>query len=131
MAEKALEQAIMAAGKQEGEQLAGEAKEAGEAAQESANVDPGAAAAARQAEQLSLNQYRAGTVDFTTVIQTQTTALSAEQTLLNIRLNRLAASATLVTALGGGWRDVDLPPPVPVPGIETGKELKKKSWWPF
>ena len=53
-----------------------------------------AVAAARQAEQLSLNQYRAGTVAFTTVIQTQTTALSAEQTLLNIRLNRLTASAT-------------------------------------
>jgi NodT family efflux transporter outer membrane factor (OMF) lipoprotein len=99
--------------------------------QQQEQVQRAAAAAARQAEQLSLNQYRAGTVDFTTVIQTQTTALSAEQTLLNIRLSRLAASATLVTALGGGWRDVDLPPPVPVPGIETGKELKKKSWWPF
>ncbi len=90
-----------------------------------------AVAVARQAEQLSLNQYRAGTVTYTTVIQTQTTALSAEQTLLNVRLNRLIASATLVTALGGGWRDVELPPPVLVPGLETGKELKKKSWWPF
>ena len=48
-----------------------------------------AVAVARQAEQLSLNQYRAGTVPYTTVIQTQTTALSAEQTLLNVRLNRL------------------------------------------
>ena len=56
---------------------------------------------------------------------------SAEQTLLNVRLNRLIASATLVTALGGGWRDVELPPPVPIVGIETGKELKKKAWWPF
>jgi outer membrane protein TolC len=90
-----------------------------------------AVAVARQAEQLSLNQYLAGTVPYTTVIQTQTTALSAEQTLLTIRLNRFTASATLVTALGGGWRDVELPPPVPIPGLETGKELKKKSWWPF
>ena len=90
-----------------------------------------AVAVARQAEQLSLNQYRAGTVPYTTVVQTQTTALSAEQTLLNVRLNRFTASATLVTALGGGWRDVELPPAVPVVGIETGKELKKKSWWPF
>ena len=68
---------------------------------------------------------------YTTVIQTQTTALSAEQTLLNVRLSRLTASAALVTALGGGWRDVELPPPVPIVGVETGKELKKKSWWPF
>ena len=28
-------------------------------------------------------------------------------------------------------RPSKLPPPVLVPGIETGKELKKKAWWPF
>lgn len=94
-------------------------------------VQRAAVAVAREAEQLALNQYRAGTVPYTTVIQTQTTALSAEQTLLNVRLSRLTASASLVTALGGGWRDVELPPPVPIVGLETGKDLKKKSWWPF
>jgi NodT family efflux transporter outer membrane factor (OMF) lipoprotein len=94
-------------------------------------VQRAAVAAARQAEQLALNQYRAGTVPYTTVIQTQTAALTAEITLLNVRLTRLTASATLVTALGGGWRDVELPPPVPIAGSETSKELKKKSWWPF
>ena len=57
--------------------------------QQQEEVQRAAVAAARQAEQLSLNQYRAGTVPYTTVIQTQTTALSAEQTLLNVRLNRL------------------------------------------
>lgn len=88
-------------------------------------------AAARQAEQLALNQYRAGTVPYTTVIQTQAAALGAELSLLNIRLSRLTASATLVTALGGGWRDVELPPPVPIAGQQTSRELKKKSWWPF
>jgi len=36
-----------------------------------------------------------------------------------------------VTALGGGWRDVELPPPVPIGGLQTSKELKRKSWWPF
>ncbi|HSI02539.1 MAG TPA: efflux transporter outer membrane subunit [Reyranella sp.] len=90
-----------------------------------------AVAAARLAEQLALNQYRAGTVPYTTVIQTQTAALAAELALLNVRLNRLTASATLVTALGGGWRDVELPPPVPITGLQTSRELKKKSWWPF
>ncbi len=90
-----------------------------------------AVAAAREAEQLSLNQYQAGTVAFTTVITAQTTALGAEQTLINIRLARFVASINLVAALGGGWRDQDLPPPVPIAGSETSRTLKKASWWPF
>jgi hypothetical protein len=73
-----------------------------------------AVAAARLAEELAMNQYRAGTVPYTTVVQTQTAALAAELALLNVRLSRLTASANLVTALGGGWRDVELPPPVPI-----------------
>ena len=80
-------------------------------------VQRAAVAAARDAEQLSLNQYRVGTVPYTTVVQTQTAALSAEQALLNIRLSRFVASANLVRALGGGWRDTDLPPPVPIGGL--------------
>ena len=80
-------------------------------------VQRAAVAAAREAERLSLNQYLIGTVPYTTVVQTQTSALSAEQTLLNIRQSRLIASANLVKALGGGWRDVDLPPPVPIGGL--------------
>ncbi|MFI5001778.1 MAG: efflux transporter outer membrane subunit [Reyranellales bacterium] len=94
-------------------------------------VQRGAVGSAREAERLALNQYRAGTVPYTTVIQTQTTALSAEQTLLNIRLNRFIASATLVKALGGGWRAEDLPAPVPIVGLESGKAVKKAGWWPF
>ncbi|MDP1750985.1 MAG: efflux transporter outer membrane subunit [Reyranella sp.] len=80
-------------------------------------VQRAAVASAREAERLSLNQYRIGTVPYTTVVQTQTAALSAEQTLLNIRQSRLVASANLVKALGGGWRDADLPPPVPIGGL--------------
>jgi len=52
-------------------------------------VQEAAVAAAREAERLSLNQYRAGTIPYTTVITTQTTALSAEQTLINIRADAL------------------------------------------
>ena len=80
-------------------------------------IQRAAVAAAREAERLSLNQYLIGTVPYTTVVQTQTSALSAEQTLLNIRQSRLIASANLVKALGGGWRDTDLPPPVPIGGV--------------
>ena len=49
------------------------------------------------------NQYRAGTVTYLDVVQAQTTLLSAENNLLNIRNRRLAASVGLVKALGGGW----------------------------
>ena len=80
-------------------------------------VQQAAVDAAREAEQLSLNQYRAGTIPYTTVIVTQTAALTAEQTLINIRLSRFTASSTLVAALGGGWSDAQLPPPMPVRGI--------------
>ena len=101
-------------------------------------VQRSAVTAAREAERLSLNQYRLGTVPYTTVVQTQAAALSAEQTLLTVRLNRLTASANLVLALGGGWRDGDLPSPTPVGGIDqkaqpampTPRSLApQKPWW--
>ncbi|MBV8392755.1 MAG: efflux transporter outer membrane subunit [Alphaproteobacteria bacterium] len=92
-----------------------------------------AVAAANEAARLSLNQYEAGTVAYTTVVQAQTTALSAEQTLINVRLNRFSTSATLVTALGGGWREEDIPKVMPaMPKTVTGSASPvKKSWWPF
>jgi NodT family efflux transporter outer membrane factor (OMF) lipoprotein len=103
-------------------------------------VQRAAVAAARLAERLSLNQYQLGTVPYTTVVQTQTAALSAEQTLLTVRLNRLTASANLVLALGGGWRDTDLPAPMPIgglnqkpqPPVPTPQSLEpEKPWWRF
>jgi outer membrane protein TolC len=58
---------------------------------------------ANLAVQLTLNQYRAGTVSYTNVVTAQAIALGDAQTLLTIRQNRLAASVTLIQALGGGW----------------------------
>ena len=104
-------------------------------------VQRAAVASAREAERLSLNQYTQGTVPYTTVVLAQTTALSAEQTLLSIRLSRLTASANLVLALGGGWRDTDLPAPMPIGGLDqtpqppvpTTQSLSttKRQWWQF
>jgi NodT family efflux transporter outer membrane factor (OMF) lipoprotein len=76
-----------------------------------------AVASAREAVQLSLNQYLAGTVPYTTVVVTQTTALSNEQSALTVRLNRLTASANLIKALGGGWNTTQLPAPEPIAGL--------------
>ncbi|SEJ99280.1 efflux transporter outer membrane subunit [Paraburkholderia tropica] len=58
---------------------------------------------ARQSVQISLDEYEAGTVTYTTVVTAQATALSNEQTALQVRSNRLIASASLIEALGGGW----------------------------
>jgi NodT family efflux transporter outer membrane factor (OMF) lipoprotein len=58
---------------------------------------------ANLAVQLTLNQYKAGTVAYTSVITAQTIALADAQTLLNIRQSRLVASVALIEALGGGW----------------------------
>jgi NodT family efflux transporter outer membrane factor (OMF) lipoprotein len=97
-------------------------------------VQEAAVAAAREAERLSLNQYQAGTIPYTTVITSQTAALSAEQTLINIRLTRFTTSTTLVTALGGGWRVQDMPVPALTPSSDPAPAPaapKKRSWWPF
>ncbi len=63
---------------------------------------------ANQAVVVSLNQYRAGTAIYTTVITNQETALSNAQTALGVQENRMVDSVQLITALGGGWTTGDL-----------------------
>jgi NodT family efflux transporter outer membrane factor (OMF) lipoprotein len=65
--------------------------------------------AAREAERLTLNQYKAGTVPYTSVITAQTTTFASEQTALTILLDRLTASVALIQAIGGGWTTASLP----------------------
>ncbi len=72
-------------------------------------VQNAAVASANRAVAIFLNQYRAGTVAYTSVVTEQTQALSDAQTALTIRQNRLVASVALVQALGGGWDAAQLP----------------------
>lgn len=58
---------------------------------------------ARRAVGIALNEYRAGTQAYTTVVVAQTTALSDEETAVTIQQDRLMASVALIEALGGGW----------------------------
>jgi NodT family efflux transporter outer membrane factor (OMF) lipoprotein len=67
--------------------------------------------AAQQAVQIALNQYRAGTTDFTTVVTAQAIALSDEEALLTTRGQRISATVALIVALGGGWSEAKLPRP--------------------
>jgi NodT family efflux transporter outer membrane factor (OMF) lipoprotein len=58
---------------------------------------------ANEAVRLTINEYKAGTVAYTSVVTAQATALADAQTLLTIRQSRLTASVALIQALGGGW----------------------------
>ncbi|EQD42962.1 Outer membrane efflux protein, partial [mine drainage metagenome] len=57
-----------------------------------------AVADAKKAATLTLNQYRAGVTDYTTLLTAQTAALTAEVTLVNLQSQRLVASADLINA---------------------------------
>ena len=63
---------------------------------------------ADEAEKITNNQYLAGTVDYTTVVVSQNTALSARRTLIQTDSARLVAVVDLISALGGGWSDQQL-----------------------
>lgn len=64
---------------------------------------------AEEALRLTLNQYRAGTVDYTSVVSAEATAFGDEQTALTIQENRLVASVSLIESLGGSWTATSLP----------------------
>ena len=68
-----------------------------------------AVAAARRAERIIDNQYKAGTVAYTAVIVAETTALADAVNAVGIRQSRLVASVALIEALGGGWKSAQLP----------------------
>ncbi|NYT62718.1 efflux transporter outer membrane subunit [Alcaligenaceae bacterium] len=59
--------------------------------------------AARESLRLTQNQYDAGLIDYLSVIQVETTALSTERAALQLTADRLVASVQLIAALGGGW----------------------------
>jgi NodT family efflux transporter outer membrane factor (OMF) lipoprotein len=71
---------------------------------------------AAEAVKVYLNQYRAGTVAFTTVVVAQTTLLADEEAVLTIRQSLFAATVNLIQYLGGGFDAVELleeqPPPL-------------------
>lgn len=79
---------------------------------------------AREAVDVYFNQYRVGTVAFTSVVTAQATLLSSIESALTARQNLFVATVNLIGALGGGWDASRLPaidalsaiePPLPVP----------------
>ncbi|TXN19693.1 efflux transporter outer membrane subunit [Methylobacterium sp. WL9] len=77
-----------------------------------------AVVSARKAVEITLNEYRAGTQNFTTVVTAQALLVNNEVTALQVKLNRFTTAVDLIRALGGGWDARSLP---------TGEELKERA----
>jgi NodT family efflux transporter outer membrane factor (OMF) lipoprotein len=71
--------------------------------QQQVGIQDRAVAEAQESVNIVLNQYKAGTVVYTNVVTVETSLLTAMQTALTLRENRLTSSVQLIEALGGGW----------------------------
>jgi NodT family efflux transporter outer membrane factor (OMF) lipoprotein len=63
----------------------------------------------RQATQIALNEYRAGTQAFTAVVVAEQQQLTAEESLLLTQEQIQTDVVNLIVALGGGWTQSKLP----------------------
>jgi NodT family efflux transporter outer membrane factor (OMF) lipoprotein len=67
-----------------------------------------AMASADDALRIAQNQYRAGTVDYTSVVVAQSAALNAHNAELSLEASRLTTTVDLIVAMGGGWNADEL-----------------------
>jgi len=72
---------------------------------EESDAENQAVAAARHAEEISNNRYRAGLVTYLDVATAQTAALVQERSAVDLQGARLTACVNLIKALGRGWTD--------------------------
>jgi NodT family efflux transporter outer membrane factor (OMF) lipoprotein len=73
-----------------------------------------AADAADRALTITLNEYKAGTVDYTTVVTAQATDYAARQKVILTVVSRQTTAVALIQALGGEWTGT------PCPASQTG-----------
>jgi NodT family efflux transporter outer membrane factor (OMF) lipoprotein len=69
---------------------------------------------ARTFLRLEQARYDTGIDPYIDVVIAQTTLLSNEQTLTNLKITRMTSSVQLIEALGGGWDRSELPTPAQV-----------------
>jgi NodT family efflux transporter outer membrane factor (OMF) lipoprotein len=91
-------QTVLAAFQNVEDNLAAERLLADEAERQQAAV-----AAAQRALDISVNQYRAGTVSYLQVATQQTALLTNQRSALSVTARQFVAAVQLVRALGGGW----------------------------
>ncbi|WP_144634627.1 AdeC/AdeK/OprM family multidrug efflux complex outer membrane factor [Bordetella genomosp. 13] len=65
--------------------------------------------ASQRAYKLSQQRFDLGIDNYLTVLDSQRSLYSAQQTLINTRLQRLSNLISLYKALGGGWTELTLP----------------------
>jgi len=70
---------------------------------------------ARNAERLARQRYSSGLIDFQSVLTTQRTVLTVEESLASTRSDGVLALISLYKALGGGWSPQNSP-------IQAGKD---------
>ena len=63
----------------------------------------------RQATQIALNEYQAGTQAYTTVVTAEEQQLAVEELLLSTQAQIQTDAVNLIVALGGGWTQSKLP----------------------
>ena len=83
-----------------------------------AQAEDEAVKAAQNSLDISTYQYKAGTVNYLTVITEQAILLQDQVQALNILTRRMSSSVLLIEALGGGWNTSKLPT---VHSLEHGK----------
>jgi NodT family efflux transporter outer membrane factor (OMF) lipoprotein len=74
-----------------------------------AKAEAEAVKSAQNSLDISTYQYKAGTVNYLTVITEQTILLADQEQAVGILTRRMAASVALIEALGGGWDASSLP----------------------
>ena len=77
--------------------------------EDEAQAEDQAVKAAQNALDISTYQYKAGTVNYLTVITEQAILLQDQVQAVNILTRRMSASVLLIEALGGGWDASTLP----------------------
>jgi outer membrane protein, multidrug efflux system len=88
---------------------------------EQERLQGGGVATTRRAYELSETQLRAGTIDITTVLNTQRTLFAEQDQLVIVRLTRLQAVVSLFQALGGGWV-------LPEDLVDRSRRAQMKGW---
>lgn len=71
--------------------------------EEESSLQGEAVSAAKRAEMITLNQYRAGIVSYIDVLVSQNSRISAENTFWNIRKRQFSSNVALIVAIGGKW----------------------------
>jgi NodT family efflux transporter outer membrane factor (OMF) lipoprotein len=77
--------------------------------EQESRVQGEAVGSARRSVELSMNQYKAGTISYLDVVVVQAILLSNERTAVDIEGRRMVASVLLIKAIGGGWDVSALP----------------------